>query len=83
MANLATAAAVQEKGKYCIHTPIITMTKGQIILRGTQLGVDYSLTHSCYEPIEADLACGKCDSCKLRLKGFADANLTDPVEYVK
>ena len=83
MANLATAAAVQEKGKYCIHTPIITMTKAQIILRGTQLGVDYSLTHSCYDPTEAGLACGKCDSCKLRLKGFADANLTDPVEYVK
>lgn len=83
MANLATAAAVQEKGKYCIHTPIITMTKAQIILRGTQLGMDYSLTHSCYDPDKNGLACGKCDSCKIRLKGFADANLCDPVEYAK
>jgi len=83
MANLATAAAVQDKGKYCIHTPIITMTKAQIILKGTQLGVDYSLTHSCYDPTESGQSCGKCDSCKLRLKGFAEANLTDPVEYAK
>jgi 7-cyano-7-deazaguanine synthase len=81
MANLATAAAVSGKGKYCIHTPVIEMTKGQIIRRGTQLGVDYSLTHSCYDPSEDGFACGKCDTCRLRLKGFAEAGLIDPVRY--
>jgi 7-cyano-7-deazaguanine synthase len=83
MANLATAASVSGKGKYCIHTPVIEMTKGQIILRGTQLGVDYSITHSCYDPSEDGLACGKCDSCRLRLKGFAEARRTDPISYAK
>ena len=83
MANLATAAAVEGKGKYTIHTPLIEMTKAQIILRGNQLGVDFSLTHSCYDPTEDGLACGKCDSCRLRLKGFAEAKLNDPLEYAK
>ncbi|HEY5137934.1 MAG TPA: 7-cyano-7-deazaguanine synthase, partial [Methylococcales bacterium] len=83
MANLATAAAVSGKGKYSIHTPVIEMTKGQIILRGTQLGVDYSITHSCYDPSEDGLACGRCDSCRLRLKGFEEAERTDPVRYMK
>ncbi len=81
-ANLATAAAVQGKGRYRIHTPIMDMTKAQIILTGTKLGVDYSLTHSCYDPDERGRSCGRCDSCRLRLKGFAEAGLTDPVEYV-
>lgn len=81
MANLATAAAVEGKGAYTIHTPIIEMTKAQIIRRGTELGVDYSLTHSCYDPVAGDRPCGHCDSCKLRLKGFAEAQLTDPLEY--
>jgi len=81
MANLATAAAVSGKGKYSIHTPVIEMTKGQIILRGAQLGVDYSITHSCYDPSEDGLACGKCDSCRLRLKGFEEAGRTDPIRY--
>jgi 7-cyano-7-deazaguanine synthase len=83
MANLATAAAVSGKGKYTIHTPVIEMTKGQILLRGTQLGVDYSMTHSCYDPDEEGLACGKCDSCRLRLKGFSEAGLADPLQYAK
>ena len=83
MANLATAAAVSGKGKYTIHTPVIEMTKGQIIKRGTQLGVDYSITHSCYDPSDDGLACGKCDSCRLRLKGFEEAGRTDPVRYAK
>jgi 7-cyano-7-deazaguanine synthase len=83
MANLATAAAVQGKGTYCIHTPVIEMTKAQIILRGRQLGVDFGLTHSCYDPDKEGRACGRCDSCKLRLKGFAEANLKDPIEYAK
>jgi 7-cyano-7-deazaguanine synthase len=82
MANLATAAAVEGKGKYTIHTPIIQMTKAQIITAGMDIGVDYSLTHSCYDPDTEGRPCGHCDSCQLRLKGFAEAGLADPVEYV-
>lgn len=82
-ANLATAAAVQDKGRYSIHTPIINMTKAQIILAGTKLGVDYGLTHSCYDPDEQGRSCGRCDSCRLRLKGFAEAGLKDPIPYQK
>jgi 7-cyano-7-deazaguanine synthase len=82
-ANLATAASTQGKGKYEIHTPIIEMTKAQIIQKGTQLGVDYSLTHSCYDPDKNGRACGRCDSCQLRLKGFADASQKDPIEYAE
>jgi 7-cyano-7-deazaguanine synthase len=80
-ANLATAAAVEPKGRYHIHTPIIDMTKAEIILTGAKLGVDYSLTHSCYDPDQQGRSCGRCDSCKLRLKGFAEAGLKDPIEY--
>ncbi len=83
MANLATAAAVRGTGQYRIHTPIINMTKARIILTGTKLGVDYSLTHSCYDPDPQGRNCGRCDSCRLRLKGFAEAGLKDPLEYVK
>ena len=82
MANLATAAAVEGKGRYQIHTPIIEMTKAQIIRTGTDLGLDYALTHSCYDPAPDGRSCGRCDSCRLRLKGFAEAGLTDPVSYV-
>jgi len=81
LANLATAAGVEGKGKYKIHTPIIKMTKAEIIKTGAKLNLDYSLTHSCYDPDEKGRACGRCDSCRLRLKGFADAGLKDPVEY--
>jgi len=81
MANLATAAAVEGRGRYTIHTPIIRMTKAQIIQTGLGLGVDYSMTHSCYDPDTEGRPCGRCDSCQLRLKGFAEAGLTDPVEY--
>jgi 7-cyano-7-deazaguanine synthase len=80
-ANLATAAVVEGHGRYCIHTPIINMTKAQIILTGTKLGVDYSLTHSCYDPDAQGRSCGRCDSCRLRLMGFAQAGLRDPIEY--
>ena len=80
-ANLATAAAVEYKGQYHIHTPIINMTKAEIILTGTELGVDFALTHSCYDPDQQGRSCGRCDSCRLRLKGFAEAGLNDPVEY--
>lgn len=82
-ANLATAAASEAKGKYKIHTPIIKMTKARIIQAGAELGVDYSLTHSCYDPDENGHACGRCDSCRLRLKGFVEAGLKDPIEYAK
>ncbi len=80
-ANLATAAAVEGRGLYRIRTPIVEMTKAQIVLAGTKLGVDYSLTHSCYDPDRQGRSCGRCDSCRLRLKGFTEAGLTDPLEY--
>lgn len=83
MANLATAAAVEGKGRYRIHAPILKMTKAQIIQTGTKLGVDYSLTHSCYDPDPSGRSCGRCDSCRLRLRGFAQAGLRDPLEYVE
>ncbi len=82
LANLATAAAVQGRGSFAIHTPIINMTKAQTIRAGRKLGVDYSLTHSCYDPDETGRSCGRCDSCRLRLKGFREAGLDDPIEYV-
>jgi len=67
--------------RYHIHTPIIDMTKAEIILAGTKLGVDFSLTHSCYDPDQQGRSCGRCDSCRFRLKGFAEAGLKDPIEY--
>jgi 7-cyano-7-deazaguanine synthase len=81
MANLATAAAAQGLGRYRIHAPLIHMSKAQIISLGLSLGVDYSLTHSCYDPSPRGLACGRCDSCRLRLAGFAAAGAKDPVQY--
>jgi 7-cyano-7-deazaguanine synthase len=83
MANLATATGIQGKGCFTIHTPIINMTKGQTILAGMKLGMDYSLTHSCYDPDKEGRSCGRCDSCRIRLKGFHDAGLEDPIEYVR
>jgi 7-cyano-7-deazaguanine synthase len=80
-ANFGMAASVEGKGKYRINTPIVNMAKRQIILTGTRLGVDYSLTHSCYDPDGQGRACGRCDSCRLRLKGFAEAGLKDPARY--
>jgi 7-cyano-7-deazaguanine synthase len=82
LANLATAAVVEGKGRYRIHSPLINMTKSEIIVIGTKLGVDYSITCSCYDPNEFGRSCGKCDSCRLRLKGFAEAGLKDPIDYV-
>jgi 7-cyano-7-deazaguanine synthase len=81
MANLATKAGVEGSGRFTIHTPLIHLTKGKIIARGLSLGVDYSRTHSCYDPSPEGLACGLCDSCRLRLKGFAEAGIADPVRY--
>ncbi len=82
MANLATKAAVEGPGRYRIHTPLIDLSKADIVRKGLALGVDYRLTHSCYDPTPEGLACGLCDSCRLRLKGFAEAGVKDPVEYV-
>jgi 7-cyano-7-deazaguanine synthase len=81
LANLATKAGVENKMKFRIHTPLVHLTKADIIRRGTQLGVDYGLTHSCYAPSAAGTACGRCDACHLRLKGFAEAGLVDPIAY--
>jgi 7-cyano-7-deazaguanine synthase len=80
-ANLGTAAAVQDKGRFRIHAPVINMTKGEIILTGSRLNVDYSLTHSCYDPDQRGRSCGRCDACRLRLKGFAEAGSKDPIAY--
>jgi 7-cyano-7-deazaguanine synthase len=81
LANLATKAGVQGEAKYRIHTPLISLSKADIIRRGTALGVDYSLTHSCYDPSASGEACGVCDACRLRLKGFEAAGLKDPIKY--
>ena len=81
MANLATKAGVEGKAKIKIHTPLIRLTKAEIIKKGLKLGVDYSLTWSCYDPTPEGLACGRCDSCQLRLKGFKEAGVEDPVKY--
>jgi 7-cyano-7-deazaguanine synthase len=81
LANLATKAAVEKQGSYKVHTPLLHWSKAQIIQAGTQLGVDYGLTHSCYAPTAAGWACGQCDSCLLRKKGFAEAGLVDPIRY--
>jgi 7-cyano-7-deazaguanine synthase len=81
MAGLATKAGVEGKSKIKIHTPLIRLTKAEIIKKGRGLGVDYSLTWSCYDPTPEGLACGRCDSCQLRLKGFKEAGVKDPVKY--
>jgi 7-cyano-7-deazaguanine synthase len=81
LANLATKAGVEHTMQFQIHTPLIHWTKAQIIHRGTELGVDYGLTHSCYAPNTAGIACGRCDACRIRRKGFAEAGLADPIAY--
>ena len=82
MANLATKAGVEGTTRIRIKTPLIRLTKAQIIQKGIELGVDYGLTHSCYDPSPQGLACGKCDSCFLRRKGFKEAGVSDPTRYV-
>ena len=81
LAGLATKAGVEGRLKFTIHTPLAHLTKAEIIRRGIALGVDYALTHSCYDPDAAGLSCGRCDACQLRLKGFAEAGLVDPLQY--
>jgi 7-cyano-7-deazaguanine synthase len=79
MANLATKAGVDGRQQLKIHTPLIQLTKAEIIRKGTDLGVDYALTSSCYDPGEDGRPCGQCDSCQLRAKGFAEAGISDPL----
>ncbi|MCZ6620844.1 MAG: 7-cyano-7-deazaguanine synthase QueC [Deltaproteobacteria bacterium] len=81
MANLATKAGVEGRLKVKIHTPLIQMTKAEIVRKGMELGLDFSLTWSCYDPTADGLACGLCDSCQLRLKGFREAGFDDPIRY--
>jgi 7-cyano-7-deazaguanine synthase len=82
LANLATRAGL-EGAKFEIHAPLLALSKAQIIQRGIELGVDFSLTHSCYDPTPDGLACGACDSCQLRRKGFREAGREDPIRYAQ
>jgi 7-cyano-7-deazaguanine synthase len=82
LARLATKAGI-EGTKFQIHAPLIAMSKAEIIRKGLELGVDLSLTHSCYDPTAEGAACGECDSCRLRLAGFRDAGLVDPIRYAE
>jgi 7-cyano-7-deazaguanine synthase len=82
MANLATAASVEGRGQFRIHAPLLTLSKSDIIRRGIDLGVDFSLTHSCYDPDETGNSCGHCDSCHLRLAAFQSVGVKDPIAYV-
>jgi 7-cyano-7-deazaguanine synthase len=81
MANLATREGVEGRQNLTIHTPLINLTKGQIVKKGLDLGVDYSITCTCYDPDPEGRACGRCDACLLRLKGFAEQGMSDPAPY--
>ncbi len=81
MANLATREAVEGRAKVTIHTPLLRLTKAEIVKLGVSLGLDLGLTHSCYDPDPSGLACGHCDSCILRRKGFEEAGVPDPTRY--
>ena len=81
MGRLATKSGVEEAEQLQIHTPLIDLNKSEIIKLGIELGVDYSKTHSCYDPLGKDEPCGKCDACLLRIKGFLDAGTSDPLNY--
>jgi 7-cyano-7-deazaguanine synthase len=81
LANVATAAAVEGRARYRVHAPLLQMSKAQIVRRGAALGVPFALTHSCYDPDLQGRACGRCDSCRLRAQGFAQAGVADPTVY--
>jgi 7-cyano-7-deazaguanine synthase len=83
MANLATKAGVEAKAGFRIHAPLLHMSKAQIIKAGIEVGVDFALTHSCYDPSPEGLACGACDSCTLRRRGFEQAGVPDPTRYLR
>jgi 7-cyano-7-deazaguanine synthase len=82
LANLATRAGVQGEGRFRVHAPLLTLTKEEIIERGRALGVDYALTHSCYDPSPDGLSCGRCDACQIRRSAFDRLGLADPIGYV-
>jgi 7-cyano-7-deazaguanine synthase len=82
LANLATKAGVEGRRRFTVHTPLIRLTKKEILRTGLDLGVEYALTVSCYDPDESGAACGACDACRLRLKGFAELGVEDPARYV-
>jgi 7-cyano-7-deazaguanine synthase len=81
LANLATRAGTEDGVRYRVHAPLMTMSKAEIITLGTSLGVDYAATESCYDPHPSGTACGRCDACQLRKKGFAEAGVADPTRY--
>jgi 7-cyano-7-deazaguanine synthase len=83
MANVATKRTVVDGARITIHAPLIELTKAEIVAKGISLGVDYGLTTSCYDPPSVNLACGRCDACLLRKRGFAENNLTDPIRYAR
>ena len=83
MAQLATKSATEKNNQITIHTPLIELTKAEIIEKGLELGVDYGITHSCYDPFNNGKPCGACDACQIRIKGFSDAGLRDPLVYKK
>ncbi|MBM3990955.1 MAG: 7-cyano-7-deazaguanine synthase QueC [Planctomycetes bacterium] len=85
LANVATAAGAETGVRFRVHAPLLELDKAQIVARGLELGVDFALTHTCYDPLSRDgvsLACGRCDACVLRLEGFARAGLRDPIAYL-
>jgi 7-cyano-7-deazaguanine synthase len=82
LANLATQAGVEARGRFRIHAPLLTLDKPAIIRRGLELGVDYSLTHSCYDPTADGVACGRCDACRIRRSAFERLGITDPIGYL-
>ncbi len=83
LANLATKAGVEGTGRFRIHAPLLRLTKAEIIRRGLALGMDYGLTHTCYDPTPEGRACGRCDACQLRKKGFLEAGVPDPIPYAE
>jgi 7-cyano-7-deazaguanine synthase len=81
LSSLATVAGAEHGAAFHVHAPLLEMSKAEIIHRGLELGVNYGLTRSCYDPTKDDLACGRCDSCQLRRRGFEEAGVDDPIEY--
>ena len=85
LASVATAAGTEDGVRFRVHAPLLELSKAQIVTRANELGVDLGLTHTCYDPVVRDgkvLSCGRCDACQLRLRGFAEAGVRDPIAYV-
>jgi 7-cyano-7-deazaguanine synthase len=81
MADLATRAGVEHGARFTIHAPLLRLTKAEIVLRGLALGLDFGITSTCYDPAPGGAACGRCEACRLRLKGFEEAGVPDPARY--